>query len=116
MLNSEKDTLYYDDACPICSAEMTKLAKYHDEGLDLLPITSLPVEDQEALRSELHLRTRDGQWVKGLEANVRAWQHTPYGKVVGLMLHPAFRWLAELGYQAWLRWYQWARKRRESND
>jgi predicted DCC family thiol-disulfide oxidoreductase YuxK len=67
------------------------------------------------MRSELHLKTEDGQWVKGLEANVRAWEHTRYGSVVGLLLHPALRWLAELGYRMWLLWYQWARKRREAN-
>jgi|TARA_B110000495_G_scaffold159012_1_gene143015 predicted DCC family thiol-disulfide oxidoreductase YuxK len=114
-LNREKDTLYYDDACPVCSAEMARLAKYHDEGLELLPITSLAAEDQAAMRSELHLKTEDGQWVKGLEANVRAWKHTRYSSVVGLLLHPALRWLAELGYRMWLLWYQWARKRREAN-
>ena len=112
----EKDILYYDDACPICSAEMTKLAKHHDDGLELLPITSLPLENQAALRSELHLKTKDGQWVKGLEANARAWQHTRYGNVAYLLLHPAFRWLAELGYRTWLACYQWARKRRDAND
>ena len=94
---------------------MARLAKYHDEGLELLPITSLAAEDQAAMRSELHLKTEDGQWVKGLEANVRAWEHTRYGSVVGLLLHPALRWLAELGYRMWLLWYQWARKRREAN-
>lgn len=114
-MNREKDTLYYDDACPVCSAEMARLEKYHDEGLELLPITSLAAEDQEAMRSELHLKTEDGQWVKGLEANVRAWKHTRYSSVVGLLLHPALRWLAELGYRMWLLWYQWARKRREAN-
>ena len=94
---------------------MARLAKYHDEGLELLPITSLAAEDQAAMRSELHLKTEDGQWVKGLEANVRAWEHTRYGSVVGLLLHPTLRWLAELGYRMWLLWYQWARKRREAN-
>jgi predicted DCC family thiol-disulfide oxidoreductase YuxK len=112
----KKDILYYDDACPICSAEMAKLSKHHDDGLALLPITSLPREDQAALRSELHLKTEDGEWVKGLEANVRAWQHTRYRKVARLLLHPAFRWLAELGYRTWLVWYQWARKRRDANE
>jgi hypothetical protein len=46
---------------------------------------------------------------------VRAWKHTRYSSVVGLLLHPALRWLAELGYRMWLLWYQWARKRREAN-
>jgi predicted DCC family thiol-disulfide oxidoreductase YuxK len=111
-----KDTLYYDDNCPICRAEMARLAKHHGDGLELLPISSLPVKDQSVLRSELHLKTEDGKWVKGLDANVRAWQHTRYGNLANLLLHPAFRWLAELGYQTWLLWYQFARKRREDDS
>lgn len=110
-----KDTLYYDDSCPICNAEIQKLANLHDDQLQLLPITSLATEEQAAMRVELHLQTAEGQWVKGLEANVRAWQHTRYGPAVALLLHPALRWLAELGYRTWLLWYQWARKRREAN-
>ena len=115
-LNMDKDTLFYDDACPICSAEMAKLAKHHDKGLELTPISTLPVERQAALRTELHLRTEGGEWLKGLEANVRAWQHTRYSKATNLLLHPMFRWIAELAYQTWLSYYQWTRKRREAKD
>ncbi|SIS69528.1 hypothetical protein SAMN05421760_103277 [Neptunomonas antarctica] len=93
---------------------MAKLPGHYDDGLELLPITSLPIGDQAALRSELHLKTEDGQWVKGLDANVRAWQHTRYRKVAGLLLDPAFRWLAELGCRTWLAWSQWERKRRDT--
>ncbi len=110
----EKDTLFYDDACPICSAEMAKLAKHHDDGLELTPISALPAEQQSALRRELHLRTDDGEWLKGLEANVRAWRHTRYSKAANVLLHPLFRWAAELGYQTWLAYYQWTRRRREA--
>jgi len=95
---------------------MARLAKHHGDGLELLPISSLPLKDQSVLRSELHLKTEDGKWVKGLDANVRAWQHTRYGNLANLLLHPAFRWLAELGYQTWLLWYQFARKRREDDS
>lgn len=109
----EKDSLYYDDTCPICSMEIARLAKFHDDGLELLPITSLPLKNQSVLRLELHLRTKNGKWIKGLEANVRAWQHTRYKNFANMLLHPAFRWLAEIGYQSWLIWYHWARKRRE---
>ena len=115
MLSMRKDVLYYDDNCPICRAETARLEKHHDDGIELVPISSLPVEDQSALRSELHLKTKDGEWVKGLEANVRAWQHTRYGNLANLLLHPAFHWLAELGYQIWLLWYQRTRKRREAD-
>ena len=82
----------------------------------LLAISTLPVERQAALRTELHLRTEGGEWLKGLEANVRAWQHTRYSKATNLLLHPMFRWIAELAYQTWLSYYQWTRKRREAKD
>ena len=58
----------------------------------------------------------NGEWLKGLEANVRAWQHTRYSKAANLLLHPMFRWKAELAYQTWLTYCQWARKRRDAKD
>ena len=48
ILVMDKDTLFYDDACPICSAKMAKLAKHHDNVLELTPISTLPVEHQAA--------------------------------------------------------------------
>lgn len=112
----KNDKLYYDDTCPVCNAEMSKLSRLHDDGLELVRLTSIPEDERESMYSELHLKTEDGEWVKGLEANIRAWQHTKYRKVVGLMLHPAFKWAVTLGYRVWLVWYQWRRKRRLTND
>ena len=48
VLVMDKDTLFYDDACPIFSAEMAKLAKHHDNALELTPTSTLPVEHQAA--------------------------------------------------------------------
>ena len=78
----DKDTLYYDGACPLCSAEISKLEKFSNGKLVLQDIHELG--DGEANRnkalllSRLHLKTADGEWVTGLKANIRAWQHTPF--------------------------------------
>ena len=39
------DTLYYDGACPLCSAEIRKLAKFADSGLSLQDIHQLDSSD-----------------------------------------------------------------------
>ncbi len=100
------DRLYYDDACPLCRREMDKLAACKDDRLTLVPVSSQPESERKRLLSELHLQTAEGGWVRGLEANVRAWQHTRFSGLVSLLLHPAIRWAAEWGYALWLFGYR----------
>jgi predicted DCC family thiol-disulfide oxidoreductase YuxK len=111
-----KNTLFYDDHCPVCTKEMAKLRKYHDEKLELVAISTLEAAEQHRLLSKLHIQTSNGRWVTGLEANVLAWQHTTFRCFVSILLWPGVRWLAEIGYRLWLNWYQWQRRRRVSNE
>jgi predicted DCC family thiol-disulfide oxidoreductase YuxK len=84
------DTLYYDGRCPLSSTEMQKLKLHADDKMRLVDIhkladdASLPAK--EMLLSELHLKRADGEFLKGLDANVAAWQHTRFGFF--------YRWLA----------------------
>jgi len=104
----DKDTLYYDGACPLCSAEIDKLAKYSNDGLRLQDIHAL--NDGEAgldkalLLARLHLQTADGEWVTGLSANIRAWQHTRFGALWRLLDWPLIDRLSRRCYEAWLQW------------
>jgi predicted DCC family thiol-disulfide oxidoreductase YuxK len=109
-----KDTLFYDGECPICNAEITKLEAQIDDNLvcvDIHSATITPV-DKPALFSQLHLLRADGELLVGLEANVAAWQHTKWAGVANILLWPVIRWFAELGYKAWLFWYQRQRAKR----
>ena len=111
-----KDKLFYDDHCPVCTKEMDKLRKYHDENLELVAISTLAPAQQKRLLSQLHIQTSAGRWVTGLEANVLAWQHTRFRSIANILLCPGVRWIAELGYRLWLNWYQWQRRRRASYE
>ena len=111
-----KDRLFYDDHCPVCTKEMAKLRKCHDDNLELVAISTIEPEQRRRLLSQLHIFTRAGHWVTGLEANVLAWQHTRFRWWVGILLLPGVRWLAEIGYRLWLIWYQWQRRQRAKNE
>jgi predicted DCC family thiol-disulfide oxidoreductase YuxK len=101
------DTLYYDGACPLCSAEIRKLAKFADSGLSLQDIHQLDSSDasldKAVLLSRLHLRTGDGEWITGLSANIRAWQHTPFKLLWRLLDLPLIDRFSRWCYEGWLR-------------
>lgn len=103
----DKDTLYYDGACPLCSAEIEKLAKFSGDGLRLKDIHQLKGSaaglDKSLLLSRLHLQTGDGEWITGLSANIRAWQHTRFGALWRLLDLPLISRLSRWGYEIWLR-------------
>ena len=102
-----KDTLYYDGACPLCSAEIGKLSAMSREGLTLVDIHQLePGEveiDSEQLLARLHLKTADGRWITGLGANIRAWQHTPLRQLWRVLDWPLINLLSYRAYEFWLR-------------
>lgn len=115
--SAQSNTLYYDGSCPICSGEICKLESLVDNGIEFIDINStddLPI-NKELLFSELHLFKPDGQVLKGLEANVAAWQHTKWRRVAGLLLLPGIRFFSEKAYEIWLFWYKRSRAKRLSS-
>lgn len=111
------DTLYFDGACPVCRREVKHLKERADEQLNFVDIHESPLsEDQKAqLSQQLHLKTDQGTWLTGLEANVQAWQHTPSAKLARLLLSRPIRPFAEAGYRLWLKVYHRQRRRREQS-
>ena len=103
----DKDTLYYDGACPLCRAEIGKLAKLSQGRIDLVDIHGMQAEacevEPELLLSRLHLKTADGEWITGLSANVRAWQHTPLKRLWRMLEWPLIKPLSHRAYEFWLR-------------
>lgn len=103
----EKDTLYYDGACPLCSAEIAKLAHFSKDKLELRDIHELGEADsgldKEELLSKLHLKTADGKWITGLHANIRAWRHTPFRYLWRVLDWPLINLVSHRCYDLWLR-------------
>ncbi|MCX2979734.1 DUF393 domain-containing protein [Halieaceae bacterium IMCC14734] len=102
------DTLYYDGNCGLCNAEMQRLREVKADSLELVDIHSVSddcnLPDSDQLLQQLHLQTADGAFVIGLEANISAWEHTPYAGRWRLLRLPVVRQLAEIGYALWARW------------
>ncbi|MDH3448461.1 MAG: DUF393 domain-containing protein, partial [Gammaproteobacteria bacterium] len=65
---------------------------------------------RERLPSRLHLKTADGQWLTGLSANIRAWEHTPIGLLWRMLDWPIIRIFSNWAYEAWLRRRNQARR------
>ena len=103
----ENDTLYFDGACPICSAEIKKLEKFSKDKLTLKDIHKLEGNeaslDKQLLLSRLHLKTADGQWITGLQANIRAWHHTPFRYLWRMLDWPLINLVSHRCYEIWLR-------------
>lgn len=108
------DTLYYDGQCPLCVKEMDRLARIKDDSLVLKNIHSLTDRGREAESDEklpdrdellrvLHLE-RNGQMIKGIEANIAAWEHTRFGWLWRSLRWPLIRPVAAWLYNHWARW------------
>ena len=105
-MDTQKDTLYYDGQCPLCSREMHVLAKMKSDDLNLVDIhkvgtTDLPPRSE--LLEVLHLKTRDGQWITGVDASVRAWSSTSMGWLWKTLKLPLISPIAEFAYDIWAK-------------
>jgi predicted DCC family thiol-disulfide oxidoreductase YuxK len=99
----KKDTLYYDGACPLCTAEMKHLRNLADADLNLVDIHELQMDAgrREELLRVLHFETVGGKNLTGLDATVAAWQHTRIGFLWRWLRWPVIRAVADKVYARW---------------
>lgn len=100
------NTLYYDGQCPLCSKEMQRLGRLQNGDLRLVDIhrNPLPANKTRAeLLEVLHLRDANGEWISGLDANVKAWQHTSWGWLFAWLRWPLIATIADRVYAIWAR-------------
>lgn len=97
-----KSTLYFDGNCPLCAKEMALLRRLKNPELELVDLwqvqTIIPQDD---LLRVLHLQTPQGEWKKGLDANVAAWLHTPIGFLLMPLRWPVISPIADKIYNRW---------------
>ena len=101
---ANQDRLYFDGQCPLCSFEMRHLAKKKHDSLELLDIHSLPdltAEQRDSLLRTLHLETRSGEVLLGLEASRYAWSKTPWSGLFSWLGWPVIKPIADWVYGVW---------------
>ena len=102
-----RGTLYYDGACPLCSAEMKRLQGLQDGTLSLVDIHQASDAGRPAPKTSLleilHYVTAEGDVLVGIDANVAAWQHTRLGFLWRWLQWPLIRPAAEKLYRVWAR-------------
>lgn len=100
-----QDTLYYDASCPLCAKEIAHLARLQKGTLICADLhTELPrslAKQQENMLRILHLYTRDGRCLMGLDATVHAWQHTSFGWLFAWLRWPLIKPLVDTCYMRW---------------
>lgn len=103
----EQDKLFYDARCPQCTVEIKLLRRWKSPSLDLIDLHDLNAESTEIGKSEmlsiLHLQTYDGNWLKGVDAGVRAWRHTPFGWLFKPLRWPIISSIADTAYARWAK-------------
>jgi predicted DCC family thiol-disulfide oxidoreductase YuxK len=80
-MSREIDTLYYDGRCPLCIAEMSRLAAHRPDHLALKDIHQLALDEvtKHRMLKAQHLKAADGSFKVRLEANIAAWEDTRWG-------------------------------------
>lgn len=101
-----KLTLFFDGFCPLCKAEMDKLARLDDK--DLLRFEDIQqadftdrfpnIDPVEADRI-LHGQYEDGRMIYGLDVTHQAWSLVGCHRWLAMLRWPVIRWFADLGYR-----------------
>ena len=82
------------------------LAKMKSDELELVDIHGLSATDippRNELLEVLHLKTRDGEWVTGVDASVRAWSSTRMGWLWKILKLPLISPVAKYIYAIWAK-------------
>ena len=102
---STKDTLFFDGSCPLCTKEIKLLEDINDGSLAFMDVHKCDIDDsmpsQLDMLKVLHLRTAEGEWIKGVPATVQAWSHTRWGWVFKPLLWPLVNHAAAYAYNIW---------------
>ena len=98
-----KEKLFYDGACPLGNAEGSQRKKLADNKLQFINVHDMDGAacDVEPLLRVLHYEKANGVMLKGLDANVAAWQRTPLAFFWNWLRWPVIRPIADCIYLAW---------------
>lgn len=103
-------TLFYDGRCPLCVAEMRRLASL-DGGRRLIfedihhPgfAARFPHINPDAANRILHGQTDSGELLFGLDVSCQAWRMVGKHRWMAMLRWPLIRPIADLGYRLFAR-------------
>jgi predicted DCC family thiol-disulfide oxidoreductase YuxK len=103
-------TVFYDGACPVCSAEMLQLQsedRHHRIVLDDVSGEAGRVGrvgvSQQALLDCIHALTADGRLLKGVDVFEQVYRAVGRDRAASAVGWPLMRWLAERSYPLFVR-------------
>ncbi|MHC2001958.1 thiol-disulfide oxidoreductase DCC family protein [Methylobacterium sp. CM6241] len=104
-------TVYYDGACPLCSAEIRTYRRsrgaerltFVDVSGDDAPATLGPDLSREAAQARFHVRDDQGRLASGASGFIRLWRELPgWGWLAAFASLPGMPILAEAAYRGFL--------------
>jgi len=106
---SDKLTVYYDGACPLCRAEIGHYRKQDgSEAIDFVDLSGSPADpapdlSKKAAMARFHVRDEEGALKSGAAAFALLWRNLPAWRWLGLIADwPGIGWLLERAYRAFL--------------
>lgn len=116
--------MFYDGKCPLCAYEVShyqrldkdkkniRFLDINDDGVkNVLAEKGLTFDDAMA---RMHVETKDGRVVEGVESFVQVWQELPYWRhLVPLARVPGVTWVLHQAYTAFARNRLWLTGRDE---
>jgi len=102
--------LFYDGHCPLCVKEIALLRQRDHRGLLQLEDIHAPdfcerYPQLDPLEAEkiLHGLDASGQWLRGLDVTVKAWQLVNHHRWLGMTRWPLIRPVADMAYRFFAR-------------
>jgi predicted DCC family thiol-disulfide oxidoreductase YuxK len=107
--------VYYDGDCPLCRREIDWVRKRDGESKIRFVDISDPNFDAEAvtgktffdLMARLHARTRDGEWITGIEVTRQMFAAIGFRRSVQMSRWPVIRNLLDWSYQIFAKNRLW---------
>lgn len=104
-------TIFYDNSCPLCSAEINQLKAYdNDKKLSFENINAMdfiqryPYIDKIEANKLLHGQLSNGKIIYGLDVTCLAWKTVGKHRWLAVLRWPVIRWFANLSYRFFARY------------
>ncbi len=102
--------VFYDGECRLCAGEIDMLKRRNKRNL--IRFTDIADPDFDAasygfdhqtLMARIHARTRNGEWIEGVEVFRRLYTAIGLGPIVQATRLPGIRWALDRGYDIFAR-------------